>query len=498
MNTHHLTHNANRLDKRRAGILLHPTSLPGSPGNGDLGRNAYWFVDFLQRSGVTVWQTLPLGPTHSDLSPYQSTSAYAGNPLLINLELLEQAGWLSSDGGAEVKEEDVCDYRRSRLCEARIGFIARPADEDRQAYQKFMQENSYWVEDYALFCTLKKLHNQSAWWEWPPEHRERQPQALQAIRQDMAKDMEQHLFEQFIFFQQWEKLKTYANEREIKLFGDLPIFVATDSVDVWSHRSNFLLDETGKPEVVAGVPPDYFSETGQLWGNPHYDWPYMQQTKFQWWVQRLKAQQKLFDMVRIDHFRGFEAYWEIPADAPNAMSGRWVKAPGEALFSVLQQEVGTLLLVAEDLGVITPEVTALREQFGIAGMKILQFAFEGGAINPYLPHHHKENCVVYTGTHDNDTTLGWFSSLPESCQQYVCEYLGQQQEMMPWALIRAAFASVANLAVTPMQDILALDGAHRMNKPGTLSGNWRWRFTWDQAPENLHEKLRRMVEIYGR
>jgi 4-alpha-glucanotransferase len=485
-----------RLDKRRGGVLLHPTSLPGSPGNGDFGPNAYWFVDFLQRSGISVWQTLPLGPTHTDGSPYQSLSAHAGNPLLISLELLVQAGWLYQDEEWP-GEESVLSYRKKRLREALLSFQHHASETERQDYQVFLQKNAHWLDDYALFRALKPECENRAWWEWPVGYRDRDPQALAEAGERLAAEVEQQRFEQFIFFRQWLALKAYANARGIKVIGDLPIFVAADSVDVWANRSNFQLDDTGRPTVVAGVPPDYFSATGQYWGNPHYDWTYLESTGFQWWLDRLSAQESLFDIVRIDHFRGFEAYWEIPAHAPNAMHGRWVKAPGQALFERIGK-AGTIPLIAEDLGVITPEVEALRDGFGIPGMKILQFAFDGGPENVYLPHHHVENCVIYTGTHDNDTTLGWFQALPEGAQAYLCEYLGCRPEDMPWALIRAAFASVARMAIVPMQDLLELDSAHRMNRPGVAGGNWHWRFHWEQVPSDLHERLRRMLEIYGR
>ncbi len=485
----------NRLQKRRAGLLLHPTSLPGSPGNGDLGPNAYWFVDFLQRAGFTVWQTLPLGPTHADLSPYQALSAHAGNPRLISLELLVHQGWLYQDEDWP-NEEDASSYREQRLREAFQGFQQHASDQEKQGYQTFLKESAHWLDDYALFQALKKHFEHQAWWQWPEEYRLRDEETLSVAWREQSGQVEQCRFEQFLFFRQWKALKAYANERGLLLFGDLPIFVAADSVDVWANKENFLLDENGQAKVVAGVPPDYFSETGQLWGNPHYDWAHLKKTGFQWWLDRLAAQQELFDMVRIDHFRGFEAYWEVPADAPNAMHGQWVKAPGEALFNTLLEK-GSIPLVAEDLGVITPEVTALREQFGIPGMKILQFAFDGGPTNPYLPHHHEENGVVYTGTHDNDTTLGWYQTQDEGSKHYLHEYLGSQEEM-PWGLIRAAFRSNAKLAIIPMQDALALDGSHRMNQPGVPTGNWRWRFHWEQVPGHLHEQLRRLLEIYDR
>ena len=487
---HQLTH-------RRAGILLHPTSLPGPTDCGDLGPNAYWFVDFLQRSGFGVWQTLPLGVTHGDLSPYQCQSVHAGNSRLISLELLQQAGWLPEDALVEPRA-DWSQQRISLLEQAFELFQQRADEAARQEYSIFLAHNQYWLDDYALFRVLKAQHQYAPWWQWEKRYVQRDEAELDVARQRFARDIAQCQFEQFLFFRQWKALKQYANEHGVSMFGDLPIFVAADSVDVWATRENFLVDEFGQPSVVAGVPPDYFSETGQLWGNPHYDWQHMQNTGFSWWQERLCTQSVLFDLVRVDHFRGFEAYWEIPADAETAMGGRWVKAPGKALFETLQQ-YNTIPLVAEDLGVITDEVTALRERFGIPGMKIMQFAFEGGgATNPYLPHNHEVNGVVYTGTHDNDTSLGWFTQIAPEIQAYVCDYLGCEAEQMPWPLINATLASVAKLAIIPMQDVLAYGSEHRMNIPGTPEGNWRWRFSWDEVPEALDQKLRHLLGIYGR
>jgi 4-alpha-glucanotransferase len=492
---------SHRLSQRRAGILLHPTSLPGTPIHGDLGENAYWFVDFLVSCGISVWQTLPLGPPDSHLSPYQSLSAHAGNPRLISLKQLQEYGWLTPEPAppdAELSLFSWDTYRQQRLQHAHQVFSATQGTTMHHHYDTFQRQNSHWLDDYALFKVLKSEYEQLPWWEWKSAYRDRDPEALLGARKRFAAAVEYYRFEQFLFFHQWALLKKYANDRGICIFGDLPIFVSADSVDVWANRANFLLDDNGRPTVVAGVPPDYFSATGQLWGNPHYDWNYMQANGFHWWVERLRTQQRLFDIVRIDHFRGFEAYWEIPATATTAIDGRWVKAPGEALINTLDQ-TGTVPLVAEDLGVITDEVTALRKKFDIPGMKILQFAFEGGAVNPYLPHNHRPNYVVYTGTHDNDTTVGWFNSLSLPLQAHVCDYLSAKAEDMPWPLIRAAFASPARLAIVPMQDILKLDSESRMNRPGISGhGNWRWRFTWEQVPSDLHQQIHHLLELYGR
>jgi len=488
-----------QLSKRRAGVLLHPTSLPSPTDSGDLGPNAYWFIDFLQNSGFMLWQTLPLGVPHGDLSPYQCQSVHAGNPRLISLELLAERGWLQQTEIHLTHAENNWDECRTCLLkEAFIRFKLHADDATQTAYGEFLNDHAFWLKDYSLFRVLKDQHQDKPWWEWDSKYRHRDRAALTAAKQRFAPEIAQYSFEQFLFYQQWSALKKYANEHGVLMFGDLPIFVAADSVDVWAGRQNFRVDEQGRPSVVAGVPPDYFSATGQLWGNPHYDWEYMQNNNFQWWLERLCTQGMLFDLVRIDHFRGFEAYWEIPADAPTAMEGHWVKAPGEALFKVLQEK-SSIPLVAEDLGVITDEVTALREKFGIPGMKILQFAFEGGgAENPYLPHQHEANCVVYTGTHDNDTTLGWFRSMSPEVQSYVCDYLSANPHDMPWPMIRAALASVAHLAIIPMQDLLGYSSEHRMNVPGVPTGNWRWRFTWEAVPHGLDQKLQHLLSLYGR
>ena len=484
------------LDRRRGGILLHPTSLPGGLVNGDLGPDAYRFVDFLSSCGISVWQTLPLGPTHGDKSPYQCLSVHAGNPLLISLDLLVKDGWLSNV--TLQSSDDPVAFHKSRLVEANKGFKQSASEHDHKTYATFVTEHKQWLEDYALFQALRQSFNQQHWLNWPIECRNRQESALNEAQARLGDAIEQVKFEQYVFFRQWTNLKRYAHECNVLLFGDLPIFVAHDSAEVWADREQFEVNDQGEMIVVAGVPPDYFSATGQLWGNPHYNWERMKGDGFQWWQQRLRTQLDLFDLIRVDHFRGFEAYWEVPADAETAINGRWVKAPGDKLFSILHNLFSPLPLVAEDLGVITPEVVALRQKHGFPGMKILQFAFDSDAKNPYLPHNHETECVVYTGTHDNNTTLGWFQSLPPQAQHYVLEYLGYPNEPMPWPLIKSAFASVANLAVVPMQDILMLDGEHRMNTPGVTENNWRWRFKWDQIEHGLAARVQRLIQIYGR
>ncbi len=475
---------------RRAGVILHPTSLPGPRTQGDLGPEAYHFVEFLAASGQQVWQVLPLGPTHDDGSPYQCLSVNAGSPHLISPELLKQEGWLDS-----YKNKTPQSTLLQRACQR---FMQNASPQERDACTEFIKQQSHWLPDYALYQALKNEHGGHSWFDWPTPLRDRDAQALDEARTRLDNAIIQVRFEQFMFSRQWSALKRYANARGVAMFGDMPIFVAHDSADVWSHRELFDLDAEGHARVVAGVPPDYFSVHGQRWGNPHYNWQRMRDDGYRCWIERMRTQLRLFDLIRIDHFRGFESYWEIPAELPTAEGGRWVKAPGDELFAVLQRELGSLPLIAEDLGLITPEVHALRKKYGFPGMKILQFAFDGDPCNPYLPHQHEVNSVVYTGTHDNDTTLGWFHNLTPEQKQYMDDYLGVPGEPMPWPLIRAALASVAHLAVIPMQDILMLGGEARMNTPGTLSGNWRWRFSWDQVTPDLSGRVRHLNRLYNR
>ncbi|MCB1733820.1 MAG: 4-alpha-glucanotransferase [Gammaproteobacteria bacterium] len=484
----------NPLHQRRAGVLLHITSLPGARENGEFGVNAFRFVDFLAEAGITVWQVLPLGPTLLDGSPYQSPSSFAGNPDLICLDLLARWGWV--DAGVV---ESAQLSREAVLAQAARDFCKRGSEAERNDFKAFNEANVAWLEPYAFFRALKKAHAGAPWWDWEVGLRDREAAAMDHARGALADDIATERFTQFVFDRQWHQLRTYANERGVHLFGDLPIFVAEDSAEVWANRSYFDLDAEGHPRHVAGVPPDYFSETGQRWGNPLYDWEAIAADNFRWWAERLKRQFDLYDIVRIDHFRGFEAFWRIEASCKTAIDGVWVKAPGKALFDRLRAEMGELPIVAEDLGIITAEVDALRRGAGMPGMKILQFAFGGDASNPYLPHNHELDSVVYTGTHDNDTTLGWFGALDANTRRQLGEYLGKSSEDMPWPLIRAAFASVARLAVVPMQDLLGLDGEHRMNMPGKRGGtNWRWRFTWEQLEEGLAQRVKGMVYLYGR
>jgi len=478
---------AHIFEQRRSGVLLHITSLPSA----NLGHDAYRFVDFLHRAGVSVWQMLPLGPTHSEGSPYQCLSAHAANTSLICVELLKQQPWAN--------EDELNDLTfPTMMAHAYRQFMTQASDAERQAFADFQQQQYFWLEDYVLFCEIRHLHHATAWYHWPDELRDRKTSAMQKIHEDRQEAINIRRFEQFLFFQQWHALKQYANDRNVMLFGDMPIFVAHDSVDVWAAPELFCLDKFGQPETVAGVPPDYFSETGQRWGNPLYRWQEHSEQNFAWWQQRIQTQLELFDLIRIDHFRGFEACWEIPVSCETAIEGQWVTAPGEALFDSLLAFFGELPLVAEDLGIITDEVTALRKKYAMPGMKVLQFAFGSDAANPYLLHNHCQDSVTYTGTHDNDTSLGWYQELGEQTKRHLHEYLGEPEQTMPWLLIQAALRSVSQLAVIPMQDVLSLDGEHRMNVPGTIEGNWEWQFDWEMVDEQCAPRLRKLNELYGR
>jgi len=488
----------NLLSQRRAGVLLHISSLPNDKGSGNLGKQSHHFVDFLHNSGIKVWQTLPLGVPHADGSPYQCLSAHAGNPALISLESLKDKGWLQ-----ETEQCDTCTAGpgfglHCLIAKSYDGFLNLASSTEKQLYIDFCKDKADWLDDYTLFVAIRNQFSAQCWNQWPTDLKERKPKALKEARTRLASAIEIIKFEQYVFYSQWMSLKAYASEKNVLLFGDIPIFVSYDSADVWANSKVFKLDKKGEMSVVAGVPPDYFSETGQRWGNPHYDWKYLKRTNFSWWKQRLKSQLEMFDILRIDHFRGFEAAWEIPADEGTAINGTWVEAPGEALLTALTDELGDIPLVAEDLGIITDKVDKLRTDFNLPGMKILQFAFSDTAENPYLPHNYEKNYVVYTGTHDNDTTLGWFNSLNDHEKQHIYHYLGNSQTSMPCLLIGAAFSSVANLAIVPMQDILELGGEHRMNTPGTTDGNWKWQFSWDQLTEDKVNRLSNLVSMFAR
>jgi len=492
---------------RAAGILLHPTSLPGRFGIGDLGASAYEFVDFLVKSGQSLWQILPLGPTGYGDSPYQCFSAFAGNPLLISLEKLQEHGDIDGADLEEASEfpDDRVDY--GAVISFKYAILNRAArnfrehkPEDRWAdFERFCAENANWLDDFALFMALKDAHGGAVWNTWGWELASRDPEALAAWRERLDEPVFAHRYFQYTFFRQWKALKRYTNNQGIQIIGDIPIFVAYDSAEVWANPDRFKLDEDHLPTAVAGVPPDYFSPTGQLWGNPLYHWEVMAEDGYQWWIERFKQTFKTVDIVRLDHFRGFEAYWEIPAGEPTAVNGHWVKGPGKGFFHTVKDALGELPIIAEDLGFITPEVRELRDAFDLPGMNILQFAFAADARNPYLPHNYGRNVVVYTGTHDNDTTLGWYKSLGENDEKaFTKTYIGPTSESINWALARLAYRSIADTAVIPLQDVLGLGSEARMNTPGKSSGNWSWRFRMDDIkPEHIW-KLKEMAVTYKR
>jgi len=493
--------------RRKSGLLLHPTSLPGRHGIGELGDVAYRFVDFLHQSGQSIWQVLPLGPTGYGDSPYQSFSAFAGNPLLISLELLQIDGLLHADDFNGVPQLPVhtVDYTAVRelhwtlLRRAFERFDPAAAPALKARFEEFRHQHAGWLDDYALYTALKQAHAGAAWFQWEPALLKRQATTLKSWRSKLSSEIELQCFVQFLFFTQWLALKQYANARGVQIMGDIPIFVAHDSVDVWAHADMYHLDEAGLPTVVAGVPPDYFSETGQLWGNPLYRWDVLAKTGYQWWIDRFKLAFALSDIVRLDHFRGFEAFWEIPAEAPSAVTGRWIKGPGEKLFATVRMALGDVPVVAEDLGLITAEVKALRRTLGIPGMAVLQFAFGAGPDNEYLPHNLDRNCVLYTGTHDNDTTCGWFDSIAEDVRHHVRCYLGCGGDDIAWEMISTALRSVADTVIVPVQDLLGLGSSARMNQPARSdAANWSWRFREGALEESVASRLGDLTRLFGR
>lgn len=499
--------------KRYAGILVHPTSFPSPYGIGDLGKGAYDFVDFLQRSGMTAWQVLPLGHTGFGDSPYQPFSSFAGQPLLIDPEELKRLGLLYDSDFQNMPQwnpEDICygdviqfktdllkaAYERYLDPEVKDQFSGDPAQQEE--YENFKKENE-WLEDYALFMAGKDYHEGAPWYMW--EDSLKNPTAAERRKwtEKLEKEIGYYQFIQFLFFRQWMKLKAYANERDISIIGDIPIFVAWDSVDVWTHKKLFLLDDEGYPTVVAGVPPDYFSATGQLWGNPLYNWKEHKRTAYKWWFARIRHQLTLTDFLRIDHFRGFDKFWAVPYGEENAINGKWVTAPGENFFTTLEATLGYHMpIIAEDLGEIDKSVIELRDRFGFPGMKILQFAFENPNENSFLPHNHIRNCVCYTGTHDNDTTLGWYKHAYEASRDKLRRYYSTDASDVCWVFIRACFGSVANMAIVPMQDVLELDSWARFNTPGVGTGNWSWRYKQEALTDHLANRLYETAKMYGR
>jgi 4-alpha-glucanotransferase len=503
---------------RASGILLHPTSLPGRFGIGDLGKEAYKFADFLASTGQRLWQVLPLGPTGYGNSPYQCLSVFAGNPLLISLERLVEDKFLEpvdldnapSFSEDRVDYDSVIEFKAPLLKKSFETFQKKAAPSEREQFEVFCQQNTAWLETYSLFMALKDAHDLAAWNTWEEDIRRRQPKSLERWSRKLNYEIYYHKYQQYQFFKQWSEVKKYCNERGIRLIGDMPIFIDLDSAEVWSHPEMFYLDESGRPTVVAGVPPDYFSKTGQLWGNPLYRWDVMARDGYAWWIERFRATCDLVSIIRLDHFRGFEKYWEVPGTDTTAINGRWVPGPGAELFQAVQNALGTLRIIAEDLGMITPEVDALREQFGFPGMRVLQFNFGSDPkADDYRPHNYPRNCVVYTGTHDNNTTIGWFrgEDVKDSTQskgereketQLALKYMGTDGQEINWDFIRLALMSVADTAIVPMQDILGLGSEARMNIPGTTEGNWCWRFVPDMLTEEIKARLKELTALYGR
>jgi 4-alpha-glucanotransferase len=502
---------------RSSGVLLHPTSLPGRYGVGDLGEEAYAFIDFLAASGQTLWQVLPLGPTGYGDSPYQSFSAFAGNTLLVSPERLLSENLLDErDLASAPKFSDervdfgaAIEFKNKLLRRAFENFHYSTDTGLRGSFETFGQNEAAWLDDYALYRAMKDARSGVAWNKWEPPMLKREPDALAAAREGLREQTAAHKFYQFLFFKQWHALKRYANERGIQIVGDIPIFVAHDSADVWTHPHLFKLNADGSPRVVAGVPPDYFSATGQLWGNPLYDWERLKADDFRWWIARVRSMLHLVDILRIDHFRGFAASWEIPGGDTTAERGRWVNAPGRELFTAIRRALGDVPILAEDLGVITPDVERLRDDFNFPGMRILQFAFGGDSKNIDLPHNYHRNVVVYTGTHDNDTTVGWFESKagagstrkPEEIERerkFCLDYLNSDGREIHWDFIRAVLASVGNIAIIPLQDILGLGNDARMNLPNSTNGNWSWRYTTGALTPKVRDRLKDLTALYGR
>jgi 4-alpha-glucanotransferase len=491
---------------RASGVLLHPTSLPGPHGSGDFGAAAYHFVDWLVAAGQTLWQILPLGGIGPGNSPYMSSSAFAGNVLMIDLVELQQRGWLDeadlvpdpSFNDQRLNFGSVVPFRMQRLARAAERFVQAATPDERAEFEAFCKHHHSWLDDYALYMALSDHYHGGNWGWWDAALAARERPAMKAALIAHAPRIAFWKFCQWCFFRQWLRVKDYANERGIEIIGDIPIFIAYESAEVWARQELFELDERGVPTVVAGVPPDAFTSDGQRWGNPLYRWSAHTKERFAWWVERIRRTFELVDVVRIDHFRGFASYWEIPASEPTAIHGRWLPGPGEALFKAIGRALGPLPIIAEDLGIITPDVHALRTKFAFPGMRILQFAFGGGSDNTYLPHNHDHDSVVYTGTHDNDTTQGWWAAASPTEQQHVRDVLATGAAEIHWDLIRCACASVADTALYPLQDVLGLGSQHRMNYPGKGEGFWEWRFSWAQVRPEHAQRLAHLCRIYRR
>ncbi len=492
---------------RSCGTLVHPTSFPSDYGIGDLGPGAHRFIDYLYSSTQSVWQLLPLGPTGYGDSPYASYSAFAGNHFLISPDILLEKGLVTQQevdqGKREQKTRTEYDeayrFKYDLFFKAADRFYSDTSKKERSQFEDFVEQNSYWLDDYTIFMALLYHHDKQPWNTWEKGLATRDEATLKKYRKKLKKEIDLHYWLQYEFYSQWMALKKYANEQGINVVGDIPIFVDHNSADVWAHPEYFEVDEAGNRQLVSGVPPDYFSETGQLWGNPLYKWNVLEKDGYEWWLERFRQMFHLFDYIRVDHFRGFDAYWEVKATEETAMNGRWVKGPGAKLFNKIKDKLGDLPIIAEDLGVITDSVVALRDGFNFPGMKILQFAFSDNSANSFLPHNYTTNhCVVYTGTHDNDTTIGWYNSAPEVEKHRCREYMQSSGEQVNWDMIRTATMSVAKYAIFPLQDLMNLDAEHRMNFPGTTENNWQWRYTDAMLEQVDQDRIRYLIELTNR
>ena len=492
--------------ERSSGILLHVSSLPGEDGIGGMGKDAFQFIDFLAKTKQKIWQILPLGPVGYGNSPYQSYSAFAGNPVFIDIQQLVNDRLISKNFPSardqhfkikKVEFERVEEWKMILFREAFNGF-KNNFDRYKDEYATFTSHNSWWLDDYALFRSLKSKYDETVWNTWEKELVNRDELALQQATKELQEEIDFHRFLQFLFFRQWFKLKAYANSKGVRIIGDIPLYVSLDSADVWANQNLFQLDGDAKPILVGGVPPDYFSETGQLWGNPVFDWETMAARDFDWWVARIHFNLRLFDQVRVDHFRGLESFWAVAAQEKTAIVGEWLPSKGHELFLKLRQQFSNLPIIAEDLGLITPEVEKLRDDYGLPGMKVLQFAFGSDAEDKNLPHNYGSNFVVYTGTHDNDTTLGWFNSIEKRERKMLRQYLKGNGKELVRQMIEYVWASAAMTVIIPMQDVLGLDTDARMNIPGTAKGNWDWRFSWPQIRSNHSLFLKEITKKYNR
>lgn len=492
--------------ERSGGILLHPTSLPGPDGIGDLGPDAYTWIQQIKEMGNSLWQILPIGPTGYGDSPYQCFSAFAGNPLLISLLLLVEDGLLTVEdlsdrpffNAVEVQYGEVIGWKNKLLDKAFINFKKKKFTRLQNEFEIFRENEAHWLEDYSLFMAIKQNQDGAPWFEWPNKLKRRETVTIQKFANQQKRAVERYQFRQFLFHRQWNDLKQFAEKSAVKIIGDIPIFVAHDSTDAWANPELFHFDEDLNPTVVAGVPPDYYSKTGQLWGNPLYRWDFHKEQGYKWWVQRVESTLHMVDIIRLDHFRGFVDYWEIPAGMPTAEIGEWKPGPGKELFDAITQMLGELPIIAEDLGQINPDVFVLRDELGLPGMKLLQFAFGNDAENEFLPHNFPHNCVAYTGTHDNDTTVGWYQSAPESEKDFCRRYLAASGQDIAWEMIREIWSSVSIFAIAPLQDFLRKGSEARMNYPGRAAGNWSWRFQPEEIGDNLVRDIYELNKLYGR